>query len=288
MMNINAIFSNNEAMEIVANGMKKLEIENRFNRMSNLPLKTFFIEEIPMKYIKVDNNYQRIEDERRSDKIAQYFDYSRVDIKSVNYRNGYFYLIDGNHTFNAMKKVGFTSMLCKVFIGLSEAEEATLFSDQDINKARVSKVDCFFADIVGRREYALVIKKVCDEMKLTIRRSKGGQKSKCRTISSIQDLKRIEKDFGEEGLRFVFQIIFDADWDKYDDAFTRINLLIGYNAYPICKDSVEKQRKLFYAMNACKCPKDFAQKYKTPEYAQYSSAMHPEGSLTEYIKDILR
>lgn len=297
MSTFSSIFNGSEEVPaIIANGLRELEKINRFNRSIGLPERTWFFAETPLDSIDVKfydeetcTGYQRKDNGVSKDIINDFKD-GKIDVKSVSYdaKTGRFMLLDGNHTYIAMKALGFQTMPTKVFYNMTEEEQAAFFSEQDENKTKVSTIDKFFADITAKRDYALTIKRVTDEFGLRIKKSKAGQKHECYTITSIRDLKMIERKYGEDGLRFTFQIIFNAGWEKFDDAFTRINLLIGYKAYTLCKNNNEKKGKLFRAMSSCNCPKDFAARYtEDPKFRQYSSTMHPEGSLTKYIEYIV-
>lgn len=63
------------------------------------------------------------------DQIASEFDPDTVGLPVLNYRNGSWYIIDGQHRVSAMIKMGWgdQQILCECFEGMTEAEEAAEF-----------------------------------------------------------------------------------------------------------------------------------------------------------------
>lgn len=282
----------NELKVIIAKGLAELEAINKLNARYGRPLETYFVARIPISEIVIDNekedDYQRPLNKQRVNAIVANFNYDLTDVKTFNYRNGKLHSSDGQHLADSMKKKNCAYMWGKIFVGKTEKEEAHLFSSQDDNKARVNPVDKWFADVKAEEPYALHIKKALEEANLSVHRNGVGRpKRETRTISCIKDLIPFEEKYGLDGLRFIFRIIDDAGWGHFDDAFKRINLLIGINAYPICKEEPKKEESLLHMMIQAGTPKQFAKYYATEEYAQYSTAMHPEKSLAAYVKDIL-
>lgn len=77
--------------------------------------------------------YQRELSNRRVIEIAENFDERVANEPKVSYRDGKFYVFDGQHTVAARKLLNGGQdlpILCKVYTGLTEQEEAILFSQQ--------------------------------------------------------------------------------------------------------------------------------------------------------------
>lgn len=87
----------------------------------------------------VDYDYQRKLDPLRVKKIASNFNPLLVNEIKVSFRGGKYYIFDGQHTTAALKLRNGNMDLdvsCKVFFGLTKADEAKLFSQQNGDLAR--------------------------------------------------------------------------------------------------------------------------------------------------------
>lgn len=81
-----------------------------------------------------DPAYQRPIDERRVKRIVSTFNPGIANEPKVSHRNGMYYVFDGQHTLAALKMMNGNKHLpvnCKVFTGLTQQDEARLFSEQN-------------------------------------------------------------------------------------------------------------------------------------------------------------
>lgn len=89
---------------------------------------------INSKFLEVPRSYyQRHLNANRVKRIAAEFDERIANAPKVSYRNGHYYVFDGQHTIAALKLRNNNcdlDILCKVYTGLTEAEEALLFAQQ--------------------------------------------------------------------------------------------------------------------------------------------------------------
>lgn len=269
---------------IVRAAIEKREAINKKLRALNLPETPYVVVEIPLDMIKIDPLYQRA---LRSQKILtnfKNFNPAKVDIKTANYRpdEGCFYLTDGFHTYNLLKMMGYKSMWVRLFVGLSVAEEAKMFITQNEGCTRVNAAEKFVGGLAAGEEPYTTIKRVCDEYKITIKDS--GVKKLDRNISSVQILVRVMKKYGEDGLRFMLDLLDDAKWLDIKGALVQTYLTIGFVAYPYCKRGDDKYVMLTKVMEEC----------APDEFAGYAKAMFPtmkgkhgEGSIPHYVKYLL-
>jgi uncharacterized ParB-like nuclease family protein len=100
------------------------------------------IKEINLEAIVVDRAYQRPLDKQRVAKIIALFDARAVNQPHVNLRpNNQYYLMDGQHTVDAFRKMGLKTIECKVYDNLTLQEEAYLFgvlNNPETKKAQTS------------------------------------------------------------------------------------------------------------------------------------------------------
>lgn len=109
--------------------------------------------------------YQRPVDAREVRKIVAHWDENQVNPPKVSYRNGKFYVFDGQHTINALKLRNDgkdVDVLCRVYTGLTYEDEARLFAAQNgISKSvtTAQKIKALYEandpDIMAVRELVL-------------------------------------------------------------------------------------------------------------------------------------
>lgn len=93
--------------------------------------------------IKVDTSYQRIAKDYEIRKILNNWNYDLVNMPKVSYREstGEYFVFDGQHTLAAWRKHENDAPIeCKVFYGLTYAEEVELFTRQNGESTPVTKV----------------------------------------------------------------------------------------------------------------------------------------------------
>lgn len=106
------------------------------NWKENLPMIKLVHHEmvINSKFLEVPRSYyQRHLNASRVKRIAAEFDERIANAPKVSYRDGHYYVFDGQHTIAARKLLNNNSdlnIVCKVYSGLTEQEEALLFAQQ--------------------------------------------------------------------------------------------------------------------------------------------------------------
>ena len=118
--------------------------------------KNWFIFDMPVSLINIDNDYQRRVSDETVRKILKNYDPNRVDVKLVNFRfdnrrrdGGRFFILDGQHTLTVERELGHETLTCKVFIGLNKKEEAKLFATQNEFRRGITSYAKFRAEVVA-------------------------------------------------------------------------------------------------------------------------------------------
>lgn len=93
--------------------------------------------------LTINPNAQRGLNMRRVREIVKDFDPLLVNPIKVSFRNGRYYIIDGQHTLTALRVVnkGDCTVRCKVYYGLTETDEANLFIQQNGHSAPVTTAE---------------------------------------------------------------------------------------------------------------------------------------------------
>ena len=80
--------------------------------------------------LKVAPEYQRLLNLKWAQEIADNFNPDLVQVLQISYRDGQYYIIDGQHTTKAIRirfKDNEYPLLCKIYYGLTKQEEAQMF-----------------------------------------------------------------------------------------------------------------------------------------------------------------
>ena len=112
---------------------------------ANRSLKSVFAaedRELPLKKLEICNAYQRKLDMNWVDHIVTNYRSDFVKKLQVSYRDGRFYVFDGQHTKKALEKLfgGDYLVSCIVYRGMSEAEEAEAFYEYNMATKHMSTI----------------------------------------------------------------------------------------------------------------------------------------------------
>lgn len=120
---------------------------------------------IPADELSVDPDVQRNLDRSRVDKIAKEFRDDAVGVLTVSERGGALRVVDGQHRRAAAQAVRgeSVSLECRVFTGLTLAQEAELFRLLN-NTAKPSHLDLFKIRVIEGDEVAQHINKMVEDL----------------------------------------------------------------------------------------------------------------------------
>ena len=97
-------------------------------------IKTLYkLMEVSSRDLEIPDAYQRKLNTERVAKIVAGFNERIANEPKVSFRDGHYYVFDGQHTIVARKHMNGNNdlpILCKVYYGMTEAEEALLFAMQ--------------------------------------------------------------------------------------------------------------------------------------------------------------
>ena len=173
--------------------------------------------EIPRESYQRDLNPQRVQ------RIVKAFDERIANEPKISCRNGHYYVFDGQHTIAARKLRNGNKDLkirCKVYIGMTEKEEALLFAQQTGVSAKLSAGVKIRAMIFGGDPEAIQFKAATEAVGLRL--DYGQDKGKKR-LPCIATAFTAFKKLGPERYMEMLQIILEA-WDGAPDSFRRENV----------------------------------------------------------------
>lgn len=190
--------------------------------------------------------YQRPVDPALVRKIVSHWDESQVNPPKVSYRNGKFYVFDGQHTINALKLRNDgkdVDVLCRVYTGLTYEDEARLFAAQNGISKNVSKAQRVKALREAKDpDVMATIEIITNHGRPVVNATNDASKSFWAFAKALD----IYKKRGANRLDTILTVI-DKAWGKDFDGF-RSKILSGLNivfdTYPGEIDPEELSKKL--------------------------------------------
>lgn len=162
---------------------------------------------IAVNSIAIDHNYQRPLTLARARAIAKTFDPSLFGTLTVVPRDGKFYLVDGQHRYEAAKLLGIAQVPCNILAAESSKDEAGIFRRTNANRSPMARNDDFRAALHEGDPIATDIDRIVREHDLQI--SLSGTKGR-RTIGAVAVLYWVYEHGGERLLSDVLTVIRDG------------------------------------------------------------------------------
>ncbi len=183
------------------------------------------LEWVDLNKMRVNPTAQREFSEPWGDAILKKFDIDKLQFPTVNLRDGWYYVIDGQHSVYAYKMwLGSwedQKIQCMVHKGLTEAEEAEMFLSLN-NKRAVSVFDKFRVGVHAGRIEECDIDRIVRANGCIVTRNRANPGA----ISCVSALRAVYRDCGPEILGATVRIIRDA----YGDAGYEAPIVRGIGA----------------------------------------------------------
>lgn len=228
------------------------------------------IASVPVALMEIDYTYQRVLGSTVKKLMADWNE-EKCNFLLVSFRNGKFYIIDGQHRYSVAKAKGILELPCIILTGLTQKDEALKFAQQQDNVNKLKPYDTFKANIacgdvnVEPVRIDMEIKRICNKYNVEVQEySTKVTPYVLRSISTARLI--VRKENGVETFERIMGVINKTNWKEsglsYQDKF-----ILAINAFVInnedCYDRVEG--KLIKAMNTYS-PDDLL-KYATKKYS---------------------
>ena len=189
-------------------------------------------EQIPIKNLVSNQDYQRNLSEAHVEKAAEHFDLYQINPVKVSRRNGINYVFNGQHTIEIVALVSGsreTPVWCMIYDDLSYEHEADIFANQMKFVKGLKPYEVFMANIEAGNHDQLIIKEVVESFGLEIglRKSPG-------VIGAVSTLEMIYQKYGIHVLSRTLRICVGT-WEGDCDSFTAnilkaiAKLIVTYN-----------------------------------------------------------
>ena len=172
--------------------------------------------------------YQR--DSLSMQKVKEYaenFDWDLFETPLISYRDGKYWIVDGQHRIEVLKLLGIETVFCKVITGLSYETEADKFNKLNTARRILNAGDKFNSRVEANNEDAVTIRDILEKNNLTYcnRLRKNG----CSKVSAIKTVEKIYKDGGEKHLDRVLSVLRES-WYGEPAAFG-CDMMQGLSTY---------------------------------------------------------
>lgn len=158
--------------------------------------------------LQTDMSYQSPVKETQVKKIVNNFDKASIDSIVVNRRaNGYYYIIDGQHRVQALKKLGIGNVLAKIHEGLSVTEESKLYKNINTRPTKSPNSMAKASLKQGDEKAELILFSVLEaglDIDYDNRNPRYGY------INAYRSLERVYNKYGSRGLTETLVFIKDA------------------------------------------------------------------------------
>lgn len=156
------------------------------------------------RWLDKDADYQREFDQEWAQKIARGWDNSLCRPINIRLRDGLLFITNGQHTAEAAHLAGVEKVLVVINNGSpSRRNEAREFVNFQTRVKRMRPYDTYRASLVAGDEDALIVRKVTNDLEITVASRQGEDPF---VLTSITAARQIAEDFGEDGLRDALEV----------------------------------------------------------------------------------
>ncbi len=180
-------------------------------------------EQIPIKNLVSNQEYQRNLSQNHIQKTAEHFDLYQINPVKVSQRNGVNFVINGQHTIEIVAEVSGsrdTPVWCMVYDDLEYEQEADVFANQQKYVKKLFPYEIFMANIEAGNDKQLIIKALVESFHLCI----SGNTTPG-TVCCVSTLEEIYNKYGYDVLQRALRLCVTT-WEGEPDSLTA-NILRG-------------------------------------------------------------
>ena len=189
---------------------------------------------VPVALMKLDHSYQRVLSPNVK-KLMEKWDNEKCNFLLVSYRDGYFYIIDGQHRYSVALAKGIVLLPCIILTGLTREQEALKFARQNEGVTKLNPFDTFKANVacgdvsINEVRVDMEIKRVCDLHNVKVKKVSTDNNPKAlRSLTRARDIVRLN---GVECLDWILAVIENSNWNLCKDAYSANIMVMLKNFY---------------------------------------------------------
>lgn len=167
-------------------------------------------EQIPIKNLVSNQEYQRNLSLHHIDMAAKNFDLYQINPVKVSRRDGINYVFNGQHTIEIVARVSGsreTPVWCMIYDDLCYEEEADIFANQMKYVKPLTPYEIFLANIEAGNDQQLIIKELVESYGLVLSNKKAPN-----NIAAITTIENIYEKYGYQVFSNVLRVVI-ATWE---------------------------------------------------------------------------
>ncbi len=195
-------------------------------------------EQIPIKNLVSNQDYQRGLSETHVSRAVQDFDLYQINPVKVSRRDGINYVFNGQHTIEIVaRKSGSreTPVWCMIYDDLCYEHEADIFANQMKNVKNLQPYEVFKANVEAGNPTQLMIRDLVESYGLKISSTKAPN-----TICAVATLESIFKKYGYQVLSRTLRLII-ATWEGDDNSFSSNILNAVARIIVVYSDAIDEE-----------------------------------------------
>lgn len=204
------------------------------------------IASVPVSLLRIDETYQREPKGNNIQNLIKEWDINSCDLLDVSYRDGKFYIIDGQHRYTAANYIGVQNLPCTIRTELTRNQEAIIFARQNRNVKKLCPYDTYKANIVygdtsdPEVKADMIINKVCKKYNITVKNITKVSQKETKLLRSLSEARRIVKSNGENCFEWIIKTICNTNWENCSTSYSQDILRTLNNFYIENKDNIDK------------------------------------------------
>ncbi len=132
----------------------------------------------------------------------------------MSFRNGEFYCIDAQHRIEALKKLGYTEILCQVLTGLTYEQECYRFVLLNTGRTQLTANQVFHGRVEEKDSDAIALVEMFKKYRYEYNKNNGIKEDNL--IGAVSRFVKIQKNFGLGRVEQVLRVLRNAWYgDKY-------------------------------------------------------------------------
>lgn len=176
-----------------------------------------YFEQIPIKNLVSNQEYQRNLSEAHINKAATNFDLYQINPVKVSRRDGINYVFNGQHTIEIVALVSGsrdTPVWCMIYDDLCYEHEANIFANQMKYVKPLSPYEIFMANLEAGNDEQLIIKDLIESYGVKVDQKPGPNR-----ISAVSTVETIFRKYGYHTLDRVLRLCVGA-WEGDTHSFS--------------------------------------------------------------------
>ena len=165
--------------------------------------------ELELKKIPLDNiefaEYQREVKPSKVNKMVKNFVPDIMGVGLVSFRNGKFWGIDAQHRIEALKKMGYTEILCQVLTGLTYEQECYRFVLLNTGRTQLTANQVFHGRVEEKDKDAVALVEMFKKYRFEYNKNNGIKDNNL--IGAVSKFVKMQKNFGMDRVETVLRIL---------------------------------------------------------------------------------